>query len=229
MNPVLRFGILLAALMMAASAAAVALRPTHKIADDGPKIDLETLVPKAFGEWREEPLLFAQVINPQQQEVLDRIYNQTLARTYVNPQGYRVMLSIAYGGDQSDAMQVHRPEVCYPAQGFTLRDKHGDSLQTAFGNLPVTRVNTSLGSRQEPITYWVTIGDTVLRSTGIRKKLVEMSYGLAGKIPDGMLVRVSSIDRDTSRAYEMQDRFTRQMVEALQPELRWRLAGKAEH
>lgn len=228
MTPLLRSGLIIAALMFAASAAAVALRPTHKIADDGPKIDLETLVPKAFGEWRIDVSIVPVLPAPDVQAKLDKIYNQTLARTYMNPQGYRVMLSLAYGGDQSDSMQLHKPEVCYPAQGFTLRDKHGDSLQTAFGDLPVTRVSTALGSRQEPITYWVTIGDQVLRSTGIRKKLVELNYGLAGKIPDGMLIRVSSIDADTGRAYEMQDRFSRQMLEALRPELRWRLAGKAE-
>ncbi len=85
-----------------------------------------------------------------------------------------------------------------------------------------------LGNRNEPITYWITIGDKVIKSGGIQKKLVEMSYGLSGKVPDGMLIRISSIDADKGRAYEMQDNFSNQMLEAIAPESRWRLAGKPE-
>lgn len=218
--------LILLVLMLAASGMAVALKPTKKIADQGPKVELETLIPKGFGEWRHEVASVAQVVDPQQKEMIDKIYNQTLSRTYVNAQGYRIMLSIAYGGDQSDAMQLHKPEVCYPAQGFTLHGKQADTLQVRGGNLPITRVSTSLGNRNEPVTYWITIGDKVIKSGGIEKKLVEMSYGFSGKVPDGMLIRVSSIDADLARAHEMQDRFSSQMLDALAPEARVRLAGK---
>jgi EpsI family protein len=227
MNLPLR-NLILLGLMLAASGMAVALKPTKKIADQGPKVELELLIPKGFGEWRQEIASAAQVVDPQQKEMLDKIYNQTLSRTYVNVQGYRVMLSVAYGGDQSDAMQLHKPEVCYPSQGFTLHEKHTDTLQTRDDSLPVTRVFTSLGNRNEPVTYWTTIGDRVIKSSGLQKKLVEMSYGLRGNIPDGMLIRVSSIDSDKAHAYRIHDRFSNQMLEALGPEARVRLAGKPE-
>lgn len=220
--------LILMVLMLAASGMAVALKPTKKIADQGPRVELETLIPKSFGEWQQELVTSVQAVDPQQKAVIDKIYNQTLSRTYVSAQGYRVMLSLAYGGDQSDAMQVHKPEICYPAQGFTLHEKHADTLQTSRGGIPITRVSTSLGSRNEPITYWTTIGDKVIKGGGIQKKLVEMSYGLSGNIPDGMLIRVSSIDTDKARAYQMQDRFSNQMLAALPPEARVRLAGKSE-
>lgn len=220
--------LILMVLMLAASGMAVALKPTKKIADQGPKIELETLIPKSFGEWRQELATSVQVVDPQQKEMIDKIYNQTLSRTYVSTQGYRIMLSLAYGGDQSDAMQLHKPEVCYPAQGFTLHEKHADTLNLGTGSIPISRVSTSLGNRNEPITYWITIGDKVVKGGGIQKKLVEMSHGLSGNIPDGMLIRVSSIDPDKARAYQMHDRFSNQMLEALAPEARWRLAGKPE-
>ena len=38
------------------------------------------------------------------------------------------MLSIAYGKNQSDALQLHKPEICYPAQGFTLLAKQNTPL-----------------------------------------------------------------------------------------------------
>jgi EpsI family protein len=137
------------------------------------------------------------------------------------------MLALAYGEDQRDSMQLHYPEVCYPAQGFSLQGKKTDTLSTATGTIAVTRILTSLGPRNEPVTYWTMVGDRVVQS-GIQKKIAEMSYGLSGKIPDGMLIRVSSIDGDAAHAYEMQNRFTDQMLRALKPEYRKRLDGNLQ-
>ena len=216
--------IILLVLMLAASGLALALRPSHKIADQGPKVDLEAMIPRAFGDWREVKQSSAQIVDPQQQESINEIYNQTLSRTYINDAGYRIMLSLAYGGEQSSSLQVHKPDVCYPAQGFTLENKETGSLAFNNGSISLTRILTSLGQRIEPVTYWTTIGDKVVQSR-FNRKLIEISYGLTGKIADGMLVRVSSIDPDSHKAYEIQDRFALQMLEALAPENRQRLTG----
>jgi EpsI family protein len=216
--------LLLLALMCATAVGAVVLRPTQKIADLRPAIELMTLVPSHFGDWREEPQQFAVVVNPQQQETLNKIYNQTLSRLYVNRTGYRIMLSVAYGGDQSDGMQIHRPEVCYPAQGFQLLAKRTATIALPFGSLLVTRLDTQLGQRREPITYWITIGNKVVRGN-IEKKLAEMSYGVRGRIPDGLLFRISSIDPEIARAFEVQEGFISQLLVGVTPETRERLAG----
>jgi EpsI family protein len=218
---------ILLALMLAASGMALEMRPTHKIADQGPKVELETMIPRTFADWREEKQSSAQIVDPQQNELIKKIYSQTLSRTYVNSNGYRVMLSIAYGSDQSDSMQVHKPEICYPAQGFTLQSKQAGSLALTNGSIPVTRILTTLGQRSEPVTYWTTIGDQVVHG-GINKKLIEMRYGLTGKIPDGMLIRLSSIDPDANNAYKIQNHFSAQMLEALAPEYRLRLTGNLQ-
>lgn len=227
MKPFAR-SLLLCVLMVASAGMAVALRPHQRISDLGPKFELPTLIPESFGEWRSEPISAAQIVDPQQKEMLDKIYSQTLTRTYVNPQGYRIMLSIAYGSDQTDTTQVHRPELCYPAQGFVLHDRYPDTLQLGNGTIPVTRLFTSLGERKEPVTYWIMIGETVIKSGTLEKKLVELGYGLRGNIPDGILIRVSSIDADTTHAYAMQNQFSNQMIDAVAPALRWRVAGKPE-
>lgn len=220
----IRKSILLLVLMCAASALAVVLHPTNKIADQQSAINLEAMIPQRFGDWREVPQSHAVLANPQQTELLDKLYNQVLTRTYINDQGYRIMFLIAYGGDQSDGTQVHKPEVCYPAQGFQLLKKNAATIALPFGPLLVTRVDTELGQRREPITYWITIGDQVVQS-GIQKKLVEMRYGFTGRIPDGLLVRVSSIDQNTMHAYDIQEKFINQMLGAVTPEQRQRLAG----
>lgn len=223
MNTLLR-NIILLVLMLAASGLVLALRPTQKIAEQGPAIDLATMIPRTFGDWREEQHNSIQIVDPQQQEMIDKIYTQTLSRTYVNTNGYRIMLSMAYGDDQRDSMATHYPEVCYPAQGFLLKDKQTGTLTTASGPIPVTRILTSLGQRNEPITYWTIVGDHVFQG-GIQKKLAEMRYGLNGKIPDGMLIRLSSIDTETANAYEIQTQFANQMLAALAPVYRQKLSG----
>lgn len=210
--------------MLSASALALSMRPTQKIAALGPAIDLGTIIPREFGDWREEQHNFVQMVDPQQKEVIDRIYTQTLSRTYVNSKGYRIMLAIAYGDDQRDSMQIHYPEVCYPAQGFLLKNKEKGDLITEGGIIPVVRILTSPGQRDEPITYWTVVGDTVFQG-GLQKKLAEMRYGLNGKIPDGMLIRISSIDSDTEEAYEIQANFANQMLAALAPGYRHKING----
>lgn len=223
MKPILK-NFLLLAMMLMASGLAVGMRPTQKIADMSPPIVLETMVPKSFGEWHEEPQNQSLIVDPQQKEVIDRIYAQTLTRTYINHEGYRVMLSIAYGSDQSDAKQVHKPEICYPAQGFTLKNKQHGMLEVQNNTIPVTRIETNLGQRTEPVTYWITVADHVV-GPGLDKKLTELGFGLRGKIPDGLLFRLSSIDNDTSRAYEVQNAFAGQLLGSLTPENRQKFIG----
>lgn len=119
MKPLVRTGFLVASLMFASAGLAVVMRPTNRISDQGPDRPGHN-GSKHLGSWREINNFSTQVVNPQQKEMLDRFYSQTLSRIYENESGYRIMLSIAYGGDQTDMMQVHYPESCYPAQGFRL-------------------------------------------------------------------------------------------------------------
>jgi EpsI family protein len=221
LNPI---AVTIAVLMFAASGGAIIARPSAKLANELPAISLETAIPRQFGGWRELPLGTVQVVNPQTQELLDKLYSQILTRTYVNESGYRVMLSIAYGSDQRGAMQAHKPEVCYPAQGFTLQKNNAGSLPTAYGEIPVRRLFTTLGPRQEPVTYWFTVGDTAIQGK-LQKRLAELRYGLTGRIPDGMLFRISSIDSDAVQAYRFQDSFVNQLLAAVPLDDRKRLSG----
>lgn len=210
--------------MFAAAGMALALKPTVKIADSEPKIDLEVLIPKAFGDWKVDETIVPLLVDPELQARLNKIYNQTLTRTYVNPHGERIMLSIAYGGDQSDAMSVHKPEICYPAQGFQILKNASDTFATGDGSIPVKRLVATQGQRIEPITYWTTVGDTVAVS-GWKWKLNQMKYGLTGKIPDGLLFRISSIQADEAKAYQIQDGFSRDLLKAMSPGGRQRIIG----
>jgi EpsI family protein len=209
--------------MALTSALTGALTPTVHVASQ--HFSLEAMIPPSFAGWTVDQNMVPLKPNPEQQTMLEKIYDQTLARTYVNRAGERVMLSIAYGGDQSKALQLHLPEVCYVAQGFQMLRETSGALPTRYGSLPVKRLVARQQQRNEPITYWITIGDKAVLS-GIQQKLQRLAYGLSGKIPDGMLVRVSTIQPDAAGAYRLQDRFVNQMLDAMAPRDRARLLGE---
>lgn len=212
--------------MFAAAGMALALKPTAKLVDSETQINLETLIPAQFGGWKEDETIATLLVTPELQKVIDETYSQTLMRTYVNGAGKRIMLSVAYGGTHGEGMQTHRPEICYPAQGFqVVKDTRPDILSTQYGELPIKRLVAAQGARNEPITYWVVVGDQQTQF-GLRMKLAQLRYTLTGVIPDGMLIRVSSIGGDEQGAYADQTDFIRAMLASLRDTERERITGK---
>jgi EpsI family protein len=213
-------------LMLVAAAVAWYMRPTIFIADQRPKVDMEELIPRQFGDWHEIKQSTGQIINPQQTIQLKKFYSQILSRTYVNKDGEVIMMSIAYGANQSDSMALHYPEVCYPAQGFQLLSKTIGTLATPYGSVPVKRLMTVLGIRSEPVTYWTTIGDKAVRG-GIETKLTQLAYGVRGQIPDGLIFRLSSISSESTKGFELQTLFALDLLRALSVSARVLVYGLA--
>jgi EpsI family protein len=214
-------------LMFVAAATAPVLRPTEYLSDLRAKVDLDDLIPKQFGEWRQLEQSRGQIVNPQQSRLLQQLYTQTVARSYINAHGTVIMMSIAYGANQSDSVALHYPEVCYPAQGFQVQSIVRANVSTDFGNIPAKQLSTRLGSRSEPVTYWSTLGDQVVVG-GFRTKLAQLDYRFSGYIPDGLIFRVSSIDKDTKKAFVDQASFIKELIGSLPPPTRLRLAGLAQ-
>ncbi|HUP28875.1 MAG TPA: exosortase B [Usitatibacter sp.] len=199
-------------LLMAGTALAVpSLKP---VAAPGPAVDLESVIPTSFAGWRLDPDEAQVAVAPDVQARLDRLYRQIVSRTYVNAQGERMMVTVAHGGDQSDALKAHRQEVCYSAQGFTIhRLAHGE-LSSAGRTIPVTRFVAVQGERVEPVTYWFTMGDRVVLGR-VERLRVQLENGFAGRIPDGMLVRVSSLSADPAAAFASQQSFVSALTAAV--------------
>lgn len=213
-------------LMACALAVGQLWRATEHLADTRAKVDLEQMFPAAFGDWKVDRSLPVQLVAPDMQQFLAKIYSQTLSRTYINAEGQRIMLSVAYGGDQSDATRAHRPEVCYPAQGFQIVANQTGQVLTPSHPLAVRQLVAKAGNRTEPISYWITVGDyTALGST--EQKLTQLGYSIRGIIPDGMLVRVSNIDNNPAAAYKLHSDFIVQMTRAMPLPVRDRVIGAA--
>lgn len=208
---------LVAALILCGPVLAYTLTPTMLMADSRKNLDLQTALPPQIGQWRMQDNKEMTVVSPDVQAALAQFYSQTLTRIYVNPQGYSLMLSIAYGREQNDALRIHNPEICYSAQGFELSQRDNILVYTANRQLDVKHVVARQGARNEPISYWITVGDRVANETPLRKRL-QIEYGLKGMVPDGLLVRVSSIDQDPQRAYALQSSFIQALGSTLKPD-----------
>ena len=210
---------LMPALMCGAAVAGITARPVIPVEANF----LEATVPATFGEWTALPEP-AQIVDPATKRTLEEIYREVLSRTYANEGGDRIMLSMARSGNQIGIQQAHIPDVCYPAQGFKTSGIEDGDLPTPSGSISVTRLTATMGARHEPITYWLTMGNQVVR-TRLDKRMVQVRTFLEGGSPGGLLFRVSSIDRDSPRAFALQQKFVADMMASVSPEGRRKLAG----
>lgn len=211
------------ALCVLASLLAWWLRPTKEIAVFS-QSRLESVVPAQFGDWKIDPYVRPVIPDPSLLNAMSRIYSETLARTYVNGQGQRIMLSLAYGRRQNDTMRLHQPEGCYTGQGFGVRQLGQGRLDLGGRAMPVTRLHATLGSREEPVTYWMVVGGEHA-VTQMQMKFAQLHFGLRGYVPDGLLFRVSSIGTDSAAGFALQDQFVRDLLSAVPPEARAGLTG----
>jgi len=213
------------ALMFFVAWAAVALKPAENVIKTAAVENLETLIPAQFAEWSIDPNMVPLNLSPELEATLKKAYSETLSRTYINSKKQRIMLSVAYGDGIEKQLDVHRPEICYPAQGFEV-SKHVDQvMNSAFGDIPLRRLVAWQGSRIEPISYWITIGDKAV-SSSFERKMLKLRYGLTGQLGSGLLVRVSSIEQDKGQAYLNHDEFIRDLIDSIPQEKRKRLIGE---
>jgi len=211
--------------LMTGAAVLGQLRPTPHRPSGWSAIHLDAAIPRQFGKWQMDQSIVPLQPSPDVAALLDRIYTQQLSRTYASPDGQRLMLLIAYGENQLElTTQAHMPDVCYPAQGFNILQRTDALIGLGVGALPVARLVAQAPGRTEPLTYWIAMGDAVLQNE-MQRRLSRISYALRGVIPDGMLVRVSTIDTDVARAYRSQDVFIRDLYSSLQPDVVSRIYG----
>ena len=223
-NKTLYISMVLGVLMVLTGILARVMTPVDVSVDSQAKINLEKLIPKEFGVWKMDLANASFIVNPEVKGGLEKIYNQSLSRTYINNKGERIMLAIAYGGAQKTDMHAHRPEICYAAGGFDIGKKTKAYVDTTIGRIPVMHLVARQGTRNEPITYWIRVGDSLTRGW-LEQKLTAMGYGLTGKVPDGLLFRVSSISNDEQDSYRVQQDFLVALLQAVRNEDRFWLIG----
>jgi EpsI family protein len=87
------------------------------------------------------------------------------------------------------------------------------------------RLVAKQGTRNEPITYWVRVGDSLTRGW-IEQKMAAIGYGLTKQVPDGLLFRISTISNNDEESYKIQQSFLVALLKAVKSEDRFWLVGK---
>ena len=216
---------LLLSLLLAAGLAHLGRPQTSPEANARALVPLEDLFPQQVGVWQPDPVSVGFVRPAFEQAKRFQMYDQVLERVYVNPAGERIMLSVAYGRQQSVGLQVHRPEVCYKAGGFSVGPVQAGQIALPAGALVVSRLVASMPERVEPITYWRLMGDRVVTDEA-RFKWDQVLAGLKGRgVDDGLLVRVSSVGGDAEAAWRLHEAFVRALDVAQNDAQRRRTTG----
>lgn len=211
-------------LMLGSVATAEALRPRKFWSVALGEPNYEKIMPHGFGDWEELPYASRAIVDPVQAETLAKIYSETFGRTYRHkPSGRIIMLSIAYGRNQSTDTQLHTPEQCYPSQGFRVDERIDHDIQTPFGPIKSIQLKTTMGPRIEPLTFFVRVGDTVARGSKERN-LARLHMAVQGYLVDGMLFRVSEIT-PRNDSFKLQDQFVNDILQVIGPEGRQRVIG----
>ncbi len=214
-----RRDMLFGAACVGAVASAEALRPRTqlRLMDDAP---LAEIVPNRIGDWSVGE--GGDIVQPKVPGSLsDRLYADTLTRRYIDGKtGNQIMLLVAYGGAQSDLLQLHRPESCYPAVGLEIQRRVPHDIALPGGaTIPAVALTAGAGGRIEDILYWTRLGEYLPRSAADQRR-DRLKTAMAGLVSDGILVRASALRFGPEPVDDMLDGFLQELVEAIPA--RWR-------
>jgi len=212
-----------AGLAVAAAAAAEALRPRGKLVLLG-KGTLADAVPTAFGAWTAEGS--SGLVSPEQAGRLAKtLYSEIVQRIYTDTgTGQSVMLLAAYGDTQSDLLQLHRPESCYPAVGFNIASTKPSEIPVARGvSVPGRKVVALAEDRRENISYWTRMGERLPQSAK-EQRSVRLENAMHGFVADGILVRFSVLG-DSDEAFRVLDNFIPEFLASIARDKRPALIG----
>ncbi|CAA9534239.1 MAG: hypothetical protein AVDCRST_MAG31-2671 [uncultured Sphingomonas sp.] len=188
-----------------------------------PTIDRELHIPDTVGRWSrsaDEGILIPRA------EEDEQLYDQVVTGYYTSDSAPSVLLLIAYGSAQTGTTQLHRPEVCYPAAGFRVRELPDVSLQLRGRSIGARTMTAVATRRVEQILYWSRVGRDFPTSTNDQRWSV-LRQTFQGLVPDGALVRLSIIDPDRPAAIALLAGFAAALVEASPPGMRHLLTGPA--
>lgn len=206
--------------LAAAAVTAQAMRPRTAIDLLGTS-RLDDVIPNSIGPYRF--LSSSGLVVPPEDDLSNAIYAQLLTRTYVAEGLPRIMLLVAQSPAQDGVLQMHRPEYCYPAGGYRLSRRRQSVPMIAEQPVPVTTFTASSPDRTEQLLYWTRVGND-LPTTWAAQRWTVARDNMLGYIPDGVLVRISTISPETGALRFVMD-FARQMVAAVEPRNRQILIG----
>lgn len=210
--------------LLGVGGAAMARQPAP-VATPVVKKALEAMIPLQIGEWSYRDA--SGVVLPPPDALSDSLYSGIVTRSYVATDRPPIMFLVAYSNVQDGMLQVHRPEVCYPAGGYRLSPRRVEEIPNGVGGtIPATIFSADGVSRIEQVLYWTRIGNS-FPTSWLDQRIAVLRSNVDGTIPDGILVRVSSLAPDMASAQGELTAFAAQMVKAVSPAARRLMIGTA--
>lgn len=187
------------------------------------KDDFEKLIPKSIGSWEFETS--SGVVLPPPDALSDRLYDNLVTRVYSASEDPAIMFLTAYSNTQDGVLQVHRPEICYPAGGYELTLTRPIAIENGLGGSIPANVFTATGrDRTEHVLYWTRVGNE-FPLTWAQQRLAVVKANLKGVIPDGVLVRASMIAPTVDDAMPHLTKFAAELNRTMNKQGRALLSG----
>ena len=176
---------------------------------------LDDLIPRAFGAWTSEDVGDPLALNGPG-TLSSKLYNQRVTRAYMDGRGNQILMLLAHGERQSDELQLHRPEVCYPAFGYALLRNEPTQIRLGEGvTLPARRLVAKSPNHEESVLYWSRLGEYFPIDSG-EQRADRFKNAVAGLIPDGILCRFSTPD-ESAKSWAALELFVHDLVAATKP------------
>ena len=219
-----RRGLLMGGACVAAAGAAELLKP-HREAHLLAGAKLADIVPAAFGAWTSEDVPDSLAVNGEG-TLTSKLYNELVVRDYKSAaSGVIITMLLAYGARQTDDLQLHRPEICYPAFGYALTRAESVALPIASGlTLPARRLLAEIEDHRDSIIYWSRLGEYFPQDSS-QQRAARFNTTLKGVVADGVLARFATAGPYPERGWGLVNRFIEDLLPAIAPEQRKVLVG----
>jgi EpsI family protein len=191
---------LMGAACLGGAGVSYALVPRRHLTLLPPDRRLEQIIPRSFGDWVSQDV--TDLVAPKVEgSLVSRLYGETVGRVYSRSRsGSEVMMLLAYGNTQSDDLQLHRPEICYPAFGFAISKSTRTEIGLSGGiSIPSRSLVADAPGRRETIVYWSRLGEFLPRDRK-EQQVARLRTAIHGDIADGILARFSVVGPDPSVA-----------------------------
>lgn len=196
-----RRDMLIGSACLAAAGSAYALKPRREVLLLPESTELQSLIPMEPPGWIGQDVGDPMALN-QEGSLAARLYNQVVTRLYTDPiTNAQVMMLLAYGAKQNDDLQLHRPEVCYPAFGYAL--VRNDAVEIPLWSsveIPARRLVAEDESGRQFITYWSRLGEFLPQDGGEQRE-ARFLTAFEGIVPDGVLCRFNTWGSEPQAAW----------------------------
>lgn len=188
MSGIDRRRMILGSTLIGASLLAVGARPPRPRGRPAQQA-IDQAVPAAVPGYR--AIDAAGVVLPPRDALSQLIYDGLVVRSYEGADGCPIALVVAYGATQDYALQLHRPETCYPASGYRIGPVADVTLPIGPARVPASTLVATRGSRQERLLYWTRVGDRFPTTLWLERSAI-VAAALRHRTADGVLVRLSA-------------------------------------